>query len=352
MRKLALLLLLIASPVFAEFTAVYTPPKTQAEVAIASGLQNSQTLEKLTAILNRVVSVQPTITIVAGSCGAANAFYNSQKKAIVLCYELLLDNATRLIKNVGNKLTQQQLREVLDAEMVFVLLHEVGHALIDEFQLPVLGREEDAADKFAAFVLLNSNGEKFLREATLFFYFNKPSLLTHLLKGSALYSDEHGLAQQRLANLVCWGFGKNPPAFAQMASNIKVSANRLNRCADEYSKLNRDIRALLADRLTIDQIGVARSPPSQARQSMVEDATGLAQRHMCLACHGVDNSGIGPAFRDVARKYKGSDSEQLLMTRVRYGSAGIWGQVPAPPQSVVPEEDLKKVVQWITSLPF
>ena len=76
----------------------------------------------------------------------------------------------------------------------------------------------------------------------------------------------------------------------------------------------------------------------------------LAQKHNCLACHQVDKKVVGPAFQDVAKKYKGqADAAAKLAEKVKKGSVGVWGQVPMPPNAQVPEADVKTLVKWVLS---
>jgi cytochrome c len=78
----------------------------------------------------------------------------------------------------------------------------------------------------------------------------------------------------------------------------------------------------------------------------------LAQKSGCLACHGVDKKVLGPAFKDVAAKYKGDKSaEGKLVEKVKKGGSGVWGPMPMPANSPqVKDEDIKSIVQWILSL--
>lgn len=77
----------------------------------------------------------------------------------------------------------------------------------------------------------------------------------------------------------------------------------------------------------------------------------LAQKNACMSCHGVDKKIVGPAFKDVAKKYAGDKgAEAHLITKVKAGGKGAWGQVPMPPNPQVKDEDVKKIVQWILSL--
>lgn len=75
----------------------------------------------------------------------------------------------------------------------------------------------------------------------------------------------------------------------------------------------------------------------------------LAQRKGCLACHGIDNKIVGPAYKDVAKKYAGQDVTDPLSQKVIKGGGGVWGQMAMPPMAVSAEE-AKQLVEWILSL--
>lgn len=76
----------------------------------------------------------------------------------------------------------------------------------------------------------------------------------------------------------------------------------------------------------------------------------LAKKYNCLACHAVDKKLIGPAYKDVAGKYKGDKgAEAKLIGKVKNGSSGTWGQVPMPPNAAVPDADIKALVKWVLS---
>jgi cytochrome c len=77
----------------------------------------------------------------------------------------------------------------------------------------------------------------------------------------------------------------------------------------------------------------------------------LAKKHNCFACHAIDKKVVGPSYKDVANKYRGDKSaEAKLVDKVKKGGAGVWGQVPMPPNATVPDADVKALVQWILSL--
>lgn len=77
----------------------------------------------------------------------------------------------------------------------------------------------------------------------------------------------------------------------------------------------------------------------------------LAQKKGCLACHNVDNKIVGPAYKDVAKKYKGQKGiEAKLAEKVIKGGKGAWGEIPMPPNTQVTEAEAKQLVGWILSL--
>lgn len=77
----------------------------------------------------------------------------------------------------------------------------------------------------------------------------------------------------------------------------------------------------------------------------------LAQKNACMSCHGVDKKIVGPAYKEVAAKYKGDKTaEAKLIGKIKNGGKGVWGQIPMPPNPQVKYEDAKKIVQWILSL--
>ena len=77
----------------------------------------------------------------------------------------------------------------------------------------------------------------------------------------------------------------------------------------------------------------------------------LAQKKGCLACHSVDNKIVGPAYKDVAKKYKGQKGADAKLTeKVLKGGKGSWGEIPMPANTQVTEAEAKQLVSWILSL--
>ena len=77
----------------------------------------------------------------------------------------------------------------------------------------------------------------------------------------------------------------------------------------------------------------------------------LAKKNACTACHAIDKKLVGPGYKEVAAKYRGdAKAEAMLVEKVKKGGVGVWGQVPMPPNSTVPDADVKTLVKWVLSL--
>lgn len=79
-------------------------------------------------------------------------------------------------------------------------------------------------------------------------------------------------------------------------------------------------------------------------------ADALMKKAACSACHAIDKKGVGPAYKDVAKKYKGDAAAPAkLAEKVRKGGVGVWGQIPMPPNTPdkVSDDEVKQLVAWV-----
>jgi cytochrome c len=80
-------------------------------------------------------------------------------------------------------------------------------------------------------------------------------------------------------------------------------------------------------------------------------AEAMMKKDGCAACHAVDKKIVGPAYNEVAAKYKGdAGAAAKLEAKVKAGGSGVWGPVPMPPNANVPDADIKALVGWILTL--
>jgi hypothetical protein len=147
------------------------------------------------------------------------------------------------------KLSLQQrenLVEFITGNMLFVMLHEMAHTTVDEFRIPVLGREEDAADDFAVLRLLAAGTDfshRVLVEATKGWFLSDRR---DRQDGEKLvFFDEHGLDQQRAYQIVCLMVGSDPTQFKDLADETKLPEDRRQSCQKDYGKISMSWNTLL-----------------------------------------------------------------------------------------------------------
>lgn len=74
----------------------------------------------------------------------------------------------------------------------------------------------------------------------------------------------------------------------------------------------------------------------------------LAQKNACMSCHSIDKKIVGPAYKDVAKKYAADKGARAkLVAKVKAGGKGVWGDVPMPPNPQVKQEDIEKIIDWV-----
>lgn len=146
-------------------------------------------------------------------------------------------------------LTDSQKRDAAhfaaDASL-FVLYHEVAHLLVDQLGLPVLGKEEDAADNMATYMLLqqhNQAADDVLVDAAYGW------LLSANERGDAYqssdYYDMHSLDHQRAYQIVCLMVGNDPEGFRPVADSYGIDTDRQGLCADDYATMERSMNAVI-----------------------------------------------------------------------------------------------------------
>ena len=90
-------------------------------------------------------------------------------------------------------------------------------------------------------------------------------------------------------------------------------------------------------------LGVLAAVPAVASEE-------LAKKYACFACHATDKKMVGPSYKDVAAKYRADKAAPAkLAEKVKKGSQNVWGNVPMPPNSTVPDADINALVKWILS---
>ncbi|MEZ5652124.1 MAG: c-type cytochrome [Burkholderiaceae bacterium] len=105
-------------------------------------------------------------------------------------------------------------------------------------------------------------------------------------------------------------------------------------------------RVLIQRALVVSAAAAALATTGAANAQMA-----LAQSKNCTACHAVDKKLIGPAFKDIAAKYKDADGAVAkLAGKVRAGGSGVWGQIPMPANPQVSDAEAEQLVKWVLSM--
>jgi hypothetical protein len=131
--------------------------------------------------------------------------------------------------------------EFVVGNLLFVLGHETGHAVIREMGVPVTGKEEDAADIFSTLMALMCEegfGDRVLANAALGWFLSdrreRRDQRGRRESAEAKYYDEHGMDLQRAYSVVCMMVGSNPEKFAGLAAAAKLPEARRKTCQDDY----------------------------------------------------------------------------------------------------------------------
>jgi hypothetical protein len=217
--------------------------------AIRDKVKAEKGLERIASIFSRV-KLPHTLTLKLTGCnGEVDAWYDAEESTITVCYEYL-SYVEELRGTVPPSLVAQGLSpdEIALGPFLEVFAHEMAHAIFDIFKVPVLGREEDAADQVASYLLLGM-GEKSARQAIAgiaFMYAQEAREAPPKIKD---FADAHGLSAQRLYNALCMAWGKDPKTFAIIGERKLLPEDRAEGCEDEYKQVQHAFRVLIAPHL-------------------------------------------------------------------------------------------------------
>ncbi len=230
-----------AAPVGGQVRIVYGEPKNPDHRLIYERLQKRRVLEDLQDFLSPLKLPQP-LTIKTEACnGVVNAYYSNG--AVTICYEYIA-----WIHQVARKVTlsnEISLEDAVVGPFVDVLLHEVAHAIFDLLKIPLFGREEDAADQLAAFILLqfgNDVARRTIVGAALLFR----QMAVDQQPGTADYAAVHGLPAQRFINVLCIAYGAQPKLFADYVKQGFLPVFRIGYCRWEYQQIAHAFKTLIS----------------------------------------------------------------------------------------------------------
>ncbi len=147
-------------------------------------MKKIQLLESIFSSLNEFIELPEELTAEYAECGEENAFYDLETQKITLCYEII-----EWAESIWHE--SENPNEVAQNILAFFSSHEIWHALIELYELPITGREEDVAEQLVSFFLLGSNDNSALDTADSFY-----SDLSGLEANELPFADEHSLDHQ------------------------------------------------------------------------------------------------------------------------------------------------------------
>ncbi len=241
-----------SAPATERIAIAYVEPDDPAHRRLLNLLRENRLLERVREILAPFRWPHPLRLELKGCDGESNAFY--EEATITVCYEYVSDIWHNARSPKRPPLIARE--DAFVGPLVDTFLHEAGHAVFDLFKVPVLGREEDAADQFAAYRVLQLSADKKRRLilGAAFGYAGElkvgsPRDLARprlRIARHTAFADEHGTPAQRLYNLLCVAYGSDKALFAEVVRLGYLPSERADMCEDEYRQIDRAYRQLIA----------------------------------------------------------------------------------------------------------
>lgn len=220
----------------------YERPENPAHQVIYTQLNQRGSLEELQTFLSPFL-LPRTLSISLAECdGEADAFYDFA--SITICYELIADLWENMPEETG--LAGLEPLDAVTGPLLEVFLHESAHALFDLLNLPVLGREEDAADQVAAYILLQMGDIRARRMiAGAAFAYRTEEMRAGDCRPLEDFAGEHSTPAQRAFNILCLAYGADRELFADFVSEGLLPESRAEFCDEEYEQVQHAFEKLI-----------------------------------------------------------------------------------------------------------
>jgi len=224
----------------------YLPPKNPAHEPIYEQLKEIRFLEKVQELHSPVRLPRTLLVKLEGCDGDDNASYD--KDIIVVCYEYI----DAVWKTAPEATTEDGVTQVdaLVGPLFETTFHEFAHAMFDMLRVPLLGREEDAADQVSAYIMLRLGKAEARRLITGAAYAYKTEAeAAKAPPGVKQFANAHGTPAQRFYNLLCIAYGADPQLFGDMVKKGRLPKERAEDCKDEYDQVAYAFQQLIGQHL-------------------------------------------------------------------------------------------------------
>lgn len=220
----------------------YDEPKDPAHRHLYERLRDRKFLEPFAEVLGNLRLPRPLTLKFAGCDGESNAWYEASDTTVTFCYEFVADFEKTAAGAAKYGIPEE---DAVFGTSAYILLHECGHALFNLLDVPIFGREEDAADHVAAWILLRAGKSAARRALGGAAWMYKHDASARTLDESD-YSDVHGLDAQRLYNVLCMAYGSDPASYEGMVEKGYLPKDRAEGCHDEYEQVTFAVKKLIA----------------------------------------------------------------------------------------------------------
>lgn len=224
----------------------YVPPTNPAHAALYERLKQRRALEMLQEIFDPVKLPLDVSIKTQGCDGVSNAWYS--RPQLTICYEYIND----IRKTIPPETTPDGITpdDAMVAQFFYVTAHEMGHAVFDLLDVPIFGHTEDAADNFAAYMMLLLGKDKAWRLIGGAAYTYKDYMEHKTITVPVTdFADIHGAPMQRFYNLLCLGYGAAPEQFARYVEKGYLPEHRAKSCRMAYGEINYAFKQLIVPHL-------------------------------------------------------------------------------------------------------
>lgn len=195
--------------------------------------------------MNNLLRIPKDITFAFGADDGP--LYDPELREILMPDEFTIEVMQRFIDAKYVK-TEEELFNVTMDVVEHTLYHELAHALIELLQIPITGKEEDAADSLATMlvILTNDNGEEVALSAADLFDMEGEDIKEFT---DIDFWGEHSLDFQRFYNTICLIYGSQPDKYQYLIDDLEIAEDRADLCIEDYSRESLSWKKLLEPHL-------------------------------------------------------------------------------------------------------
>jgi len=217
-----------------DFISVYTEVENEKFAEFNQRFKDEKIIEDITTSLNETLSLPADVKVTFKDCGQVNAWYQPNTKTIIFCNEFMEFFHSKALE-MGK--SEEDANQIMIGATLFFFFHELGHCLIDVYDLPATGREEDSVDQLSTYILMEELDETGKGSAGAGVLMIK-AMSENEQPTAGSFADEHSLSSQRFYNVACWMYGRDQSEYGFFVEEGILPEARAVRCPTEYKKMS------------------------------------------------------------------------------------------------------------------